>query len=363
MVVSLSHIESVVLYVVVFLSSAYIITAKIKNRMLQIVLASLLPFLISGFRYNVGWDYGSYVWGFELFDSNMSIWEICSQYKFGDSLGLNLIQLITKKLDSKFLFLAITSALCFIPAFLYLRKEWNKHKDVLSLAIFITGFSLFFSGLSAIKQGMAMSFCLYSLTYVFQRKPIKYLICVCIAFLFHSSALIFFPIYFCWSTQEKISGWKKLATVASAFLFVIYLAEILSIFGGERFENYGTEILKTNNYSFYVMVFWLIIFVAFRRRLIEIDTRNELLILMYAIAVILMLLGFRNAFTKRIASYFSVVQIMLLPQLIFIFTKRSRRLAIVLIGTYIVLFCVIMNSGTAENMAPIPYSFLFGDLK
>lgn len=360
MILPLSYFTSVVLYVLVFLSSACIINSNLENRVFKITIASLLPFLISGFRYNVGWDYNSYAWGFELFDPTISLFNMITEYEIGDSIGLNLVLFIAKSLNSQFLYFAITSALCFVPAFLYLYNEWNDEKNILPLAVFATGFTLFFTGLSAIKQGIAISFCLYSLTYVCKRMPLKFLLFVAIAFLFHSSALVFLPVYFCWGYKGRIEGWKKVCIIGAAFLFVVFLGEILSTFGGEKFAVYGTETLITSNYSFYLMLFWLIVFLFFRSRLVNLDERNELLIILYAVAVILMLLGFRNAFTKRIASYFSVVEIMLIPQLVFVFTKRSRTIATILIGIYFVLYCMMLNSGTAENMAPIPYSFLFG---
>ncbi|WP_297236230.1 EpsG family protein [uncultured Flavonifractor sp.] len=361
MILPLSYFSSIVMYVLMFLISAYILNSKLKNIFFKIALASLLPFLISGFRYNVGWDYGSYAWGFELFDPTISLFNMITEYEIGDSIGLDLVLFITKSLNSQFLYFAITSALCFVPAFLYLFNEWNDEKNILPLAIFATGFTLFFTGLSAIKQGIAISFCLYSLTYVCKRKPLKFLLFVGIAFLFHSSALVFLPVYLCWGHKATIEGWKKVCIVGLALLFVIFLGEILSTFGGERFAAYGAETLATNNYSFYLMLFWLIVFFVFRSKLVAIDERNELLIILYAVAVILMILGFRNAFTKRIANFFDVVQIMLLPQLVFVFTKRSRIIATILIGIYFVLYCMMLNSGTAENMAPIPYSFLFGE--
>ena len=362
MILKLSYLGSITLYVIVFLFSAYASKIKI-NKIVKIAIISFLPFLIAGYRYNVGWDYGSYARGFDLYDTSVSFFEILKEYKIGDSVGLNLVLLITKSLNSKFLFFAITSALSFVPAVLYLIDEWDDEKKILPLTIFVTGFSLFFTGMSAIKQGIAISFCLYSLKYVYRREVIKYIVFVAIAFLFHSSALIFIPVYFLWGYNNNISTWKKICAILLCFIFIIGMSNILSIFGGDRFEAYGTEVLITNNYSFYLMLFWLIIFMLFRRELIAVDTRNDLLILLYTVAVILMLVGFRNAFSKRIASYFEVVQIMLIPELVFVFNKRSRTIATVLIALYFVLICMMYNSGTAENMAPIPYSFIFGELR
>ena len=140
MILKLSYLGSITLYVIVFLFSAYASKIKI-NKIVKIAIISFLPFLIAGYRYNVGWDYGSYARGFDLYDTSVSFFEMLKEYKIGDSVGLNLVLLITKSLNSKFLFFAITSALSFVPAVLYLIDEWDDEKKILPLTIFVTGFS------------------------------------------------------------------------------------------------------------------------------------------------------------------------------------------------------------------------------
>ena len=227
------------------------------------------------------------------------------------------------------------------------------------MAAFATCYTLLFTEYSAIKQGIAIGFCVYSLKYVFRRKPINYLICILIAFMFHASALVFIPVYFFWSYERNVTEWKKILIIIVSILFVLFSGEILTRFGGDRFSGYATQIIETGNLTFYLMVMWLIIFLVCRRTLLDLDKRNELLILLYAIGTIFMLFGFRNAFVKRIAYYFDVTQILLIPQLMYVFNKRSRKVAKILIGIYFILICVRYNTGTATNMAPIPYSFLF----
>ena len=359
MVVSLSIGESVVFYTIVFFISSAVLKVKLNNIFHRLLLASILPFFISGFRYNVGWDYGSYAWGYDLFETDVSILDFFKDYQLGDSIGLDLVQLLTKSMNSKFLFFAITAMLALVPVFLFLLEEWDCEKNILQLAAFATCYTLLFTEYSAIKQGIAIGFCVYSLKYVFRRKPINYLICILIAFMFHASALVFIPVYFFWSYERNVTGWKKILIIIVSILFVLFSGEILTRFGGDRFSGYATQIIETGNLTFYLMVMWLIIFLVCRRTLLDLDKRNELLILLYAIGTIFMLFGFRNAFVKRIAYYFDVTQILLIPQLMYVFNKRSRKVAKILIGIYFILRCVRYNTGTATNMAPIPYSFLF----
>ena len=102
MVVSLSIGESVVFYTIVFFISSAVLKVKLNNIFHRLLLASILPFFISGFRYNVGWDYGSYAWGYDLFETDVSILDFFKDYQLGDSIGLDLVQLLTKSMNSKF---------------------------------------------------------------------------------------------------------------------------------------------------------------------------------------------------------------------------------------------------------------------
>ena len=75
MILKLSYLGSITLYVIVFLFSAYASKIKI-NKIVKIAIISFLPFLIAGYRYNVGWDYGSYARGFDLYDTSVSFFEM-----------------------------------------------------------------------------------------------------------------------------------------------------------------------------------------------------------------------------------------------------------------------------------------------
>lgn len=360
MVLPLSITGSVILYVVTFYRSSVALNSRTRSKFARMVLASVLPFIIAGLRYNVGWDYGSYVWGFELFDPSISVYDIFTTRGFGDSIGLDLVLLFTKSLNSRFLFLAVTSFLCYGPAFLYLIDEWDDDKRIIKLSAFVTCFTLLFTGYSAIKQGIAISFCLYSLKYVSRRKPFGFIVCLIIAYLFHSTAIVFFPVYFLWNYRKKMPWWGKFLSIGVAFAIVVFFEPIVGTLGGDRFSSYGTQLLQTNNYLFLLMLAWLTIYLYFRKLLVALDKRNELLILLYAVGTILMLIGYRNAFAKRIAYYFRPVEIVLLPQLSFAFTDRSRKIVDVMIALYVVAILVLTESGTAMDMAPLPYSFIFG---
>lgn len=150
--------------------------------------AFVILFLFSALRFDVGYDFGMY---YGLIDTNIR-W-------FTDQI--NRIELIPKKLlqISKWLgfyqlFFIITSLLILY----FFHKTINKFSSdkQMSILIFFCFPIFFFMSLSVIRQYVAVAILFYGFKYIRDRKLIKYLILVLIAFLFHKSALLALPIYF-----------------------------------------------------------------------------------------------------------------------------------------------------------------------
>lgn len=114
------------------------------------------------------------------------------------------------------IFLIILAMLAIIPIFkLYYTKSDNA---LLTIVLFITvaPFSMFFSG---IRQCVAMGIIIFAFKYVENKKIIKYLLCVALAYFFHRSAifcLFLYPLY-----HAKIT--KKWLYVIIPIMLVIFV--------------------------------------------------------------------------------------------------------------------------------------------
>lgn len=93
----------------------------------------------------------------------------------------------------------------------------NSSKPFLSLMLLMT-LEFYKFTLSGLRQAMAMAviFAL-SYTYMLDRKPLRFLLSVLLASLFHSSAILFLPAYFVASWKL---GWRHLILVG--LLFIVY---------------------------------------------------------------------------------------------------------------------------------------------
>lgn len=362
MVVTLSRWGSILFYFILFyISSNTARKIKCDIKWLRIILISFFPILLGGLRHYVGADYGGYLLQFrEVVSSNISFADYLKSYDFiDDPIGLFFVQKIAALFNSSFLFYLLTSALNYIPIVIYLYKDWDDSENgskLLAYSLFSFLFSFFPFGLAAIKQGIAMSFCFMSLSYVYERKPIKFAICVLVAALFHSTALIFIPVYFLCGKNGFVTLWKKLVVIAISFIAIYEIDFIIESVGGKYLTYLDSE-AEGKNLIFWMYLFWCIIFLIFRNKLVNHNQKNDLLIILFVIGTIFQILGFADAFSKRIGEYFLITQSILLPQLLCIFSENSRKLAWILIAFFQVAMFVIQFL-ILDQSSIVPYSFV-----
>lgn len=144
--------------------------------------------LIAGLRKDYGNDYINYLinWNeinilsdviHSSFDKGYTFLVLCfKQFHLGFNSFMLFISFVS--IGLKYKFIKKLSPLPFISFFIY--------------------YLLFFviNDMEQIRHGVAIAICLYAIVYIIEKKPIKYAICCSIAFLLHSSAILFIPLYF-----------------------------------------------------------------------------------------------------------------------------------------------------------------------
>lgn len=353
----LSIIGSILLYVGTFGLSGIMSRIHIQNRFVKLLLVIIPPVFLATFRYNIGYDYGSYIDGYNnSFDITYeSIW---AEYEAGDPIAYYFITKIATAFNSERVYLMILAIMSLVPGVSYILREWND-METQSMMLFIYMFSPFIFSFSACKQGIALSVLMFSLKYVYDRKPIKFALCVTVAFLFHSTAIVFLLVYFFLNNLGDLSTLKKVLIVVGCLFVIMNLQWVLGNVMGGRYEAYAIDSVEGRNRTFWLYTLITVIFLFFRTKLIAIDKRNELLIMMMVVGAICQYLGFSNAFAKRIGEYFLMAQVFLIPQCIYLFTKNSRRLVNPLIVIYIVAVFLIASPTAASGMGFVPYQFKY----
>lgn len=277
------------------------------NRKAGLILFIILG-LFSGFRYNVGIDYASYLDVYQYIIEGYNVTnEPFFQYfiKAIDYLGFN----------AQFFFLI--SAL-FTQYFVYQSIKHLSKEFVLSTLIYVCIVSFYLFTFNVVRQWLGVSVFLYSLNFVVAKDYKRYFIYNLLAALFFHISLLFFlplPFFLTKNLSKKTRFILVLVTIfcASSINYLIsktfYSNYILN-------ESYSFE--SKIDYKIYLFLVLAIIIEGFRTKINRDNLSLLLLNCNFFSALIIIVLLFQDSSAliltiKRLHNYFLATYILLIP--------------------------------------------------
>lgn len=175
---------------------------------------------------------------------------------------------------------------------------------------------------SALKQSLAMAILLFSIGAIADKKPIRFVLIVFLASLFHFPALVFLPAY--WICQMRV-GKGYLLVLAAAFLVTYLFRDQLVSWMNDA---YSTQLSAGSQMRFLgnkvvVMIAILLMAVVIRPPDPEDRLYSAFLMMTGIAAVIQTFAGYNNTF-ERLADYYFQTSIVFIP-MIFEDVKTKRR--------------------------------------
>lgn len=337
----MSNLSSLVIYILVYVVSAYLLSKTYKNNKLIVTVGLLIPILFAGCRFKVGTDFWQYMTNFIRWDS-LTYSELLKE-----SGGIVLYKSVCKfayGLGGRVLTWCVLATLVLIPVYRTLRREYQKIFLGTAIAVFLL--TAFTSAFNLSKQYIAVSIVFFGMKYIFDDKFLKFMLCVIIATLFHETAAIALVLWFFWDHKNHISiyGWRRVVIFVSTMIVVFFYREVIIYFSSkfgmfEDFANYAND-LAANNRDFYVSLFKLVIVLMLSSRLRCRDEKNAFFINLLIVTTLVGMTGFTHPQVKRIAYYFSVpAETVLVGYIPYCFKTEQRNMgAILVVGFYIGLF-------------------------
>lgn len=320
------------------------------------ILGLSIPIVISSIRYNVGSDYQAYVSIYNkiLRTSYMSIIQSNREIMF------NLIVKIISVFNNSQILFSVMSTLNIL--IIYKALLDNKEKKSLGIMFFLYLFLNISNTYSIIRQSLAVAIVIYSYKFLYNRNFWKFFITIVVASMFHATAIFVLPFYLVNVKNPKIKKWIRFLTIILLLIIVFNYNSFLNwIIKMEEFERYDMyrEANVGKNREIIIYTFILVVTIAFKKLLIEYDSKNELYIFLAKVNYILLFLGFISPFIKRISLYFEVSNIFLLASLPHIVkTKEGKALIYVLILFYgIGMFTI--GTYILGQSSMIPYQTIF----
>lgn len=316
-----------------------------KNIIYMILTMGVLLTLSSLRSQNVGNDTDNYISLFKDIQLK-GISGLVERYE----LGYLLFNLAISKITSNSqCLLIVTSIFIFIgySKFIYKYSE-NKFISVyMFFTLMYFGFSL-----SGIRQAMAGIMLLKSYEYIIKKNKIKFIIIVIIASLFHSTAILFLIAY----PISKIKYSFKVLLISSSItatcytIFPVILKVFMSIFyrydyyQGSEYFNGQIRIASVLNLLIFLIIFAFASIVKYNKcefdsckiSILEqnrLQERNSQMMLLL-IGILIMFLSLKLNILDRVAMYFHVYSIIVLPNSIQKIKNKKLKVLIILLTIY-----------------------------
>lgn len=329
-----------------------------QNKIIKIgsyILAGLSFFIVSAIRYDVGTDYlFRYAPDYVKMGQGINI----SNLEIGYRIIVWICLLFTK--DYAILFI-VTSAIIIGLTFYTIYKESTY--PILSVAIyFLAGY--FFYSLNLMRQFLAVSVLLFSYKYLVDKKYVKFIIGAIIAFLLHSSSIIFAVAFFL--CNREVFDLKRTIVISVLFLlfgkFVWhYVVEL--IVNHTRFAVYiGSKFDKTQfrlsdiivNAILYVIIYYLY------KHTKDVGRKEKFFLNMQACSLFFVILTSTMYLLFRLSFYFSIFNIISIPYFIKKSDISNKKKIIVVVILLITLIGNITKTNIIGNVGEVkPYKTIF----
>lgn len=301
-------------YVFIILATlilGWLMPQKGEKRKQYIFVMAVIHAFILGFRYQyLTGDLMKYQWNYaNLYDKGWFSEDVLQGGRnAGFFLLMKLVALIFNNQFQPFLvILAVFSAVVVaVVIYRYSPAPWMSYLVWNCLGFYIFGFS-------AIKQALAMNFVMLAFIGIAERKLSFYLIMMALAGLIHTPALIFLPAY--WLAQQRVSIWTILLYVALGIAMSIFRSQVVEFIMSFYYEEDALEIATGEIGNRFIMICLFCVFgVLFRG--FKGRTFSNLIHLMAIAAILQMLAGFNNVFT-RLTDYYLQLSILYIPMIFF----------------------------------------------
>lgn len=309
-------------------------------------LCFFIMLLMSGLRYYVGTDYANYNYIFNNIN-NMTLKE--SNIEIGYYFLNKVIRFFSENEAS--IFITVSFIILYL-VFLTIMRDSNKPE--LSLFLFISMY-FYSSSFNMMRQYISISIIFYATRYIIEKNFSKYLKFVILASMFHISALIMIPFYFLLNYKYSYRQYFILFLLSIIGVYILPYAlgvasaiiPKLSAYKGSIFMNKGISIL-----NIVPIIIPFTISLIFKDKIIKINKSSEVYINAIFFSFLITTMSLKFIFLYRFSIYVYIYSIILIPQLIDLFSYKFRPILYLLIISFYNLIYIGMLSANYSHVIP-----------
>lgn len=315
-----------------------------------------MPIFLAATRQGIGTDYQNYVWYFNAVGTKTNIVSF--------SFGFDLINVIAFRVFHNVIGMFF---LCALITYGFVLFSLYKLRNDLSIGLGLWIYFCFYytASLNVMRQLIAVSIILYGVTFLLDKKPIKFLIAVFVACSIHISAIVCLVFVFLYLIEKTGQRYVKIILLVSCVvLFFVggYLMNFAGGLFGVRYEKYIARggMISLSYLLGRIPALLLLLFpVVINKYWIKKKDRYGLLYNIAGFTIAMNFLGYYAAWAGRLLYYFDVVQVFIYPIVIAKFRNSNNRrlLTMVTIMAYTAFF--FYSSVHRGSNECIPYMSIF----
>ena len=283
--------------------------SKQKN-LIFVLLAFSQLFLISAFRYDIGFDYQMYATGFQNMSASGFENLTYKDWETGFIIFTKLLGLIPG-MDYQW-YMIILSFIAIFPAAIFIYK--NSEMPWLSTVLYVNMF-MFFMTMNFLRQMIAVSLLMLAWHFMKKNKFIIFAIIIVFASFFHQTVLVMLPVYF----LIKIKPGARELLIYGFILLWFYTAStnVFDLVTSFFHEEYRGSVFIDEGVSFvYAILPVFITVVAFmliKTETINLTNENKYLTNLTFIGALMMVTMSKHSIIERLSYYFIIFMILLVP--------------------------------------------------
>ncbi|SFM25880.1 EpsG family protein [Gracilibacillus orientalis] len=300
----------------------------------------IILFIISSIRAeSVGTDTDNYLRGFKVIkNTSWNRMFEAERWEFG-YIFLNKLSAYISNNDQIILFVTSFVFLFGIGYFIYK----NSNNVVFSLYLFVSLFLYFFS-FNGIRQAIAMSIIASGFHLIRERKLKKYLVIVCIASLFHITAILMIGIYFIYSI--KLTKKNIIFILVTFVIFYSLLGSIINFV----LTNIDSLNYLSNDVSFegsgflFPLITISVLLLLFIIRITEGNTKYlEYMTILVLLSFLISIISMKVSLILRLNYYLLIYYIIAIPYALNLVRDRTLRFLLTYITIVITLAYLVIR--------------------
>lgn len=230
------------------------------------------------------------------------------------NFGLPLIMKIIRNFTNDYQWVIVISAMWICFSYYKLLVKYSENAFI--SVMWFMGMLFYTFMFSALKQAWAMAFLCFAFDAILKKKPIRFLLFVGLATVFHLPALIFLPAYLI--AKLKINRAFPLLMMAVLVIVFIFRTHILNWMTSIYDEGAGSDAIDVRFMGTKVIFMLLLLAFAFYQ-FFALEKKNVLfstLIYFMGFAAVIQTFCFYNNIFERLADYYYQYSILFMPMIL-----------------------------------------------